>query len=98
MFHLEQVGLMAVGQDSPKVNLQYENRGGLLDILSLVRNILDKQPADPRSLSSSSDQQTSVVFQVILYFGNLIFKNACVCECVDVWKRLRGERESVLVR
>lgn len=59
---LWQVGMIAVGQDCPKVNLQYENRAGLLDVLALVKKALPAENDGHADLTPLGQRQ--IAFQV----------------------------------
>ncbi|XP_025083170.1 uncharacterized protein LOC112557488 isoform X2 [Pomacea canaliculata] len=59
-----QVGMIAVGQDCPKVNLQYENRAGLLDVLALVKKALPAENDGHAEVTPLGQRQ--IAFQEVL--------------------------------
>ncbi|XP_048241150.1 uncharacterized protein LOC124116403 [Haliotis rufescens] len=58
-----EVGMIAVGHECPKVNLQYENEAGLLDVLSMVQDLI---PKDEEDQAQTSDTQRQTSFQEVL--------------------------------
>ncbi|KAK3737158.1 hypothetical protein RRG08_016463 [Elysia crispata] len=63
-----EVGLLTVGhsQNCPKVNLQYENEAGLLDLLKAVQEFLPKSSTSSGSDKTSPANQQAIAFQEVL--------------------------------
>ncbi|RUS71044.1 hypothetical protein EGW08_021190 [Elysia chlorotica] len=63
-----EVGLLTVGhsQTCPKVNLQYENEAGLLDLLKAVQDFLPKSTERGASDKTSPAHQQAIAFQEVL--------------------------------
>ncbi|XP_046564246.1 LOW QUALITY PROTEIN: uncharacterized protein LOC124273077 [Haliotis rubra] len=59
-----EVGMIAVGHECPKVNLQYDNEAGLLDVLSRVQELIPREEEDTENQTSDTQRQTA--FQEVL--------------------------------
>ena len=59
-----QIGMLAVGHDCPKVNLQFENNVGPQKVLEEVQKILSKVSASSGATSKiSTSDQCKIAFQ-----------------------------------
>ena len=54
---------MAAGNDCPKVNLQYENEAGMLELFALVQDVLSKT-VDEAEVSENASDMRKTAFQV----------------------------------
>ncbi|XP_041377257.1 uncharacterized protein LOC121389673 [Gigantopelta aegis] len=60
-----EVGLMATGNDCPKVNLQYENEAGLLELFALVQDVLSKTTEDSATSETASEMRKIALQEVL---------------------------------
>ncbi|KAK3098126.1 hypothetical protein FSP39_016400 [Pinctada imbricata] len=71
-----EIGMLAVGNKYPKVNLQYENSSGLLDIMKMVQ---EKMPQESETKKGKSlEEQKEASFQEVLEITQRQFLRQCI--------------------
>ena len=73
-----QVGLLVVGHACPKLNFQFRNEAGLLELLKLVQKNLPEVDSNQQD-SGSQDDQRNVAFQVNILTLNAPMATKVVC-------------------
>ena len=66
-----QVGLLVVGHNCPKINLQFANETGYLEILKMVQEKLPDMGTSQNN-KASEDNQRNVAFQVSITYSTAI--------------------------
>ena len=63
------MGLLVVGHSCPKINLQFANETGYLEVLKLVQEKLPEMGTS-QSASATEDNQRNVAFQVNIIWAS----------------------------